>query len=314
MGVTEPKPNKLLSVVIPVFNNKETLAPLLARVTQALSSIRALEIEYLLVDDGSHDDSWLEISQLQQQAAYRIRGLKFTRNFGQANAIIAGMEIAQGDFVAVMSADLQDPPELLPTLVTLLINGNEIAVGHRESRDESLFRRVTSNLAYAIARRSYPNMPHGGFDYFAVTKRVAELFLDLPGRHRFLQGDLLWLGIPICIVPYSRERREFGKSGWTLSKRWKYLIDIVLDGSYFPIKVMSMLGLTIAIISMLYAFIIIGARYIGQTPFPGWAPIMISILFVGGLIMMMLGVVGEYIWRIYDEVRAKPRFVVDQRT
>ena len=211
-----------------------------------------------------------------------------------------------------MSADLQDPPELLPALIALIETGNEIAIGHREQRDESLFRQISSNVAYAVARRSYPTMPSGGFDFFVMTRRVARLFLDLPGRHRFLQGDLLWLGVPMSMIPYSREKREFGKSGWSLSKRWKYMVDIVLDGSYFPIKIMSLIGLAMALVASLYAVIIIFSRFIGQTPFPGWAPIMISILFVGGLIMAMLGVIGEYIWRIYDEVRAKPRYVVDE--
>jgi dolichol-phosphate mannosyltransferase len=270
------------------------------------------KVEFVLVDDGSKDGSWSEIIRLRETQLFKIQGVKLTRNFGQVNAIIAGLEISRGKYVGVMSADLQDPPELLPRLVHLIENGNEIAVGHRENRDESLFRRATSNLAYSVARRSYPDMPPGGFDYFVMTRRVKQLFLELPGRHRFLQGDLLWLGIPLTLVPYSREKREFGKSGWTLSKRWKYLIDMVLDGSYFPIKIMSLLGLSIAFISMIYAIVIIIVRYIGQTPFPGWAPIMISILFVGGLLMTMLGVVGEYVWRIYDEVRAKPRFIVDQ--
>jgi dolichol-phosphate mannosyltransferase len=311
MPVEKPLSRPTLSLVIPVFNNSETLEPLLQRVDNALSPLNLGLIEFVFVDDGSKDDSWLEIQRLEETHNFNIRGVKFTRNFGQVNAIISGLEIAAGDYVGVMSADLQDPPELLPVLVQLIEGGNEIAVGHRENRDESLFRRVTSNLAYSVARRSYPDMPQGGFDYFVMSRRITKLFLDLPGRHRFLQGDLLWLGIPLILVPYSREKREFGKSGWTLSKRWKYLIDIVLDGSYFPIKIMSFLGISIALISMIYAVVIVISRYVGQTPFPGWAPIMISILFVGGLIMTMLGVVGEYIWRIYDEVRAKPRFIVD---
>lgn len=301
-----------LSLVIPVFNNTETLESLLLRVDGSLSPLNLGLIEVIFVDDGSTDNSWFEIQRLQEISNFCIRGIKFTRNFGQVNAIISGLELAEGKYVGVMSADLQDPPELLPNLIHLIENGNEIAVGHRENRDESLFRRATSNLAYSVARKSYPDMPRGGFDYFLMTHRVSQLFLELPGRHRFLQGDLLWLGIPLTLVPYSREKREFGKSGWTLSKRWKYLIDIVLDGSYFPIKIMSLFGLTMALISMVYAIVIIVSRYIGQTPFPGWAPIMISILFVGGLIMTMLGVVGEYIWRIYDEVRAKPKFIVDK--
>jgi dolichol-phosphate mannosyltransferase len=301
-----------LSLVIPVFNNKDSLAPLVERVIEAFKHINLPRIEFLFIDDGSSDDSWNEILRLKETLNFQVHGIKFTRNFGQVNAIIAGLEIAESEFIAVMSADLQDPPELLPRLIELLLNGNEIVIGHRESRDESALRRVTSNLAYAIARRSYSNMPHGGFDYFAMTSRVGRLFLGLPGRHRFIQGDLLWLGVPITVVPYIRAKREYGKSGWSLSKRWKYFIDIALDGSYFPIKVMSLIGFTIASISMLYAGFIIFTRYFGQTPFPGWAPIMISILFVGGLIMMMLGVVGEYIWRIYDEVRAKPKYVVDK--
>jgi glycosyltransferase involved in cell wall biosynthesis len=309
--VNIPSLEASLSLVIPVFNNKDSLAPLMDRVIQAFKTFRPLRLEFVFIDDGSSDGSWNEILRLKESSIFQVHGIKFTRNFGQVNAIISGLEIAQSDFIAVMSADLQDPPELLPRLVELLINGNEIVIGHRESRDESPLRRVTSNLAYAIARRSYSNMPQGGFDYFAVTSRVGRLFLGLPGRHRFIQGDLLWLGIPITVVPYAREKREFGKSGWSLSKRWKYFIDIALDGSYFPIKVMSLIGLTIASISMVYAILIVFTRYFGQTPFPGWAPIMISILFVGGLIMMMLGIVGEYIWRIYDEVRAKPKYVID---
>jgi dolichol-phosphate mannosyltransferase len=137
--------------------------------------------------------------------------------------------------------------------------------------------------------------------------------LSLKGHHRFFQGDILWMGLPTSLIPYTRERRSYGKSGWTFAKKFKYFTDLVLDSSYLPIRIMSGLGIAVASLGLIYAFIILIAWFRSQTPFSGWAPIMVTLLVIGGLLMTMLGVIGEYIWRIYDEVKNKPLYVIERK-
>lgn len=301
----------VISVVCPVYRNAPSLAGLVKRLrTTRDAHFPTMALEVVLVDDGSDDESWNEITRLRDANSSVISAIKLSRNFGQVNAILAGLKHASGDVITVLSADLQDPPELLVEMLERFWKGNEIVVAHRLVRDDGVTARAFSRVAYGIARRTNPRIPIGGFDYVLMSKRVAELLVNMRGRHRFFQGDVLWLGFPTAFVPYGRQGRAHGRSGWTFSKKWKYFVDLVLDGSYLPMQFMSRSGILLALGGLAYAVVIAVTWLLNRTPFPGWAPIMVTLLVVSGIILITLGIIAEYLWRIYDEVRDRPLFIV----
>ena len=267
------------------------------------------EREFVFVDDGSDDGSLAELLALRDRDA-SVRVVSFTRNFGQMAAILAGLKTATGDLVLHLSADLQDPVDLIPRLVQQFEAGNEVVVAFRENREDRLSSRLTSRLFYRIIQLSFPQIPSGGFDYVLMGRRVVDAFNSIEVRNRFFQGDVLWLGYKTSFVPYTRAKRTFGKSQYTFAKRLKNSLDAILDSSYLPIRFISLVGVLTALTGFLYALDIFYARVRHDIPAGGLAPIMILVLVIGGLLMVMLGIIGEYVWRIYDEVKGKPNYVV----
>jgi dolichol-phosphate mannosyltransferase len=239
-----------------------------------------------------------------------VRVVSFTRNFGQMAAILAGLKQATGDVVVQLSADLQDPISLVPQMIAAYEKGSEVVACHREHREDGLSSRLTSRLLYAILRLSFPQIPAGGFDYLLLDRKVVDAFNAVDVRNRFFQGDILWFGYTTTFIPYTREKRPIGRSQYTFAKRLKNSIDAILDSSYLPIRFISLVGVITALAGFLYAVDIVYARLRHNVPTTGWAPIMILILVIGGVLMLMLGIIGEYVWRIYDEIRGKPNYVV----
>jgi polyisoprenyl-phosphate glycosyltransferase len=236
----------------------------------------------------------------------------FTRNFGQIAAIIAGYQHAIGDAVVNMSADMQDPAELTVEMVSKWRSGSDVVVGHRSDREDSFTARAFSKLAYGALRMSNPSIPEGGFDFVMMSRKALDLFLTYRGRHRFFQGDILWAGLPTTYLPYVRRKRTVGKSQYSFSKKLKLFYDFLLDGSYLPIRLMSLCGVMCSIAGLVYALIIVINKLLGKSPFQGWAPIMVVTLVIGGCLMFMLSIVGEYLWRILDEVKSKPLYVISE--
>jgi dolichol-phosphate mannosyltransferase len=304
----------LVSVVVPVFRNAGTLVPTF----EAIYALRNAEfptlgLEVVFVDDGSDDNSWDELCRLKASYPGNVTLLKLSRNFGQVSAILAGYETASGDAVVTISADLQDPVSLIVQMVDHWRKGAEVVVAHRAARNDDIAATLFSRIAYGFARRANPRIPSGGFDYLLLSRRAAKLLSSFQGRHRFFQGDVLWLGFPTVFIPYVRQKRPMGRSGWSFAKKFKYTIDLILSSSYLPIRWMSGLGFLTAIAGLSYALLIVWVWFRRATPFPGWAPLMVTLLIVSGVIMMMLGVIGEYLWRIYDDVRSRPMYIVEQR-
>lgn len=299
-----------LSFVIPVYRNERA-------VTLTYQKLRAMAErdlpryarEFVFVDDGSDDNSLGELLQIRAGDP-DVRIVSFTRNFGQMAAIQAGLKTATGDLVLHLSADLQDPVELIPQLVREFEAGNELVVAYRQGREDQLTSRISSRIFYGIVRLSFPQIPPGGFDYVLMGRRVVDAFNALEVRNRFFQGDLLWLGYKTTFIPYTRAKREIGRSQYNFAKRLKNSLDAILDSSYLPIRFISLVGVVTAVLGFAYAVNIIYYRLVHGSPFPGWAPIMVVLLVIGGLLMLMLGIIGEYVWRIFDEVRRKPNYVV----
>jgi glycosyltransferase involved in cell wall biosynthesis len=299
-----------LSFVIPVYRNERavtlTYQKLKAMVEKDLPQYGR---EFVFVDDGSDDNSLPELLQLRASDP-TVRIVSFTRNFGQMAAIQAGLKTATGELVLHLSADLQDPVELIPQLVHAYEAGNELVVAYRQGREDKMTSRISSRLFYGIVRMSFPQIPPGGFDYVLMSRRVVDSFNQLEVRNRFFQGDLLWLGYKTTFIPYTRAKREIGRSQYNFAKRLKNSLDAILDSSYLPIRFISLVGVLTAVLGFAYALNIIYYRLVHGSPFPGWAPIMVVLLVIGGLLMVMMGIIGEYVWRIFDEVRRKPNYVV----
>lgn len=299
-----------ISFAIAVFRNEGALRKTYEKLTAVFSNaLRDYEYEIVFVDDGSDDGSLREVLALRAEDT-RVKVLTFTRNFGQMAAILAGLKEATGDAVINLSADMQDPVELIPDMVEKWRAGAEIVVCYRTDRSDTIAAKVFSRFAYGALRWSIPQIPPGGFDYVLIDRRPLDEFNAIDVRNRFFQGDLLWTGYRTCFIPYVRLKRLIGKSQYNFSKKLKNFLDAFLDASYLPIRFISAVGAITSVLGVLYSLTIVYAWLVHSTPFTGWAPIMVAIFLIGGLIMLMLGVIGEYVWRIYDEVRKKPNYVI----
>lgn len=302
-----------ISFVIPVYRNERAVTVTYEKIVEAMATdLARYQYEFVFVDDGSDDGSLAELLRLRERDP-RVRIISFTRNFGQMAAILAGLKGATGDLVLHLSADLQDPVSLIPRMVQDYEGGSELVIGHRAEREDKWTSRVTSRVFYKIVRLSFPQMPAGGFDFVLMARRVVDSFNSIEVRNRFFQGDLLWMGYKTTFIPYTRAKRTIGRSQYTFAKRLKNSLDAILDSSYLPIRFISVVGASTALLGFLYALNIAYTRFRHGTPFTGWAPIMILILLVGGVLMLMLGIIGEYVWRIYDEVKKKPNYIVRER-
>lgn len=300
-----------LSFVIPVFRNQGSIFPTYEKIKNLLIKLN-LDYEFIFVNDGSDDNSIFELVNIHNEDN-KVKVLSFSRNFGQVPAIIAGMKEVTGDAAISLSADLQEPIELIESMITKWKAGNEIVICHRVDREDSFIANNTSAVFYKLIKISNPKMPKGGFDFLLIDKKALIYFNEIDERNRFFQGDILWLGFNTAFIPYNRLKRTIGKSQWTLSKKMKYFIDGLLNTSYVPIRLMSLIGIIISLLGFIYSFVIAYNRFFNNTPFDGWAPIMILILIIGGLIMLMLGIIGEYVWRTYDETRKRPIYIIKDR-
>lgn len=299
-----------ISFVVAVYHNEGAVSKTHEKIRSVFSTdLSQHEYEIVFVDDGSKDQSLKEILALKDHDPC-VKVITFTRNFGQMAAMLAGFKEATGDAVINISADLQDPVQLIPQMVEKWHEGSEIVICYRTDRADTLSAKLFSRIAYGILRMALPQIPPGGFDFVLMDRKVMDAFNAVDVRHRFFQGDLLWTGYRTSFIPYVRLKRTIGKSQYNFGKKLKNFLDAVLDASYLPIRFISLVGLVTSMLGVLYSTSIVISWIQGETPFSGWAPIMIAILLVGGLVMVMLGVIGEYVWRINEEVRKRPNYVI----
>jgi glycosyltransferase involved in cell wall biosynthesis len=304
----------LVSVVIPVYYNEDNIPATWAALEATLQKLpEEFDWEVVFVDDGSGDGSYARLVALFEARPDRVRVVKLTRNFGQTAAILAGLREVRGDCCVVMSADLQDPPELILEMVARWSRGTrKIVLATRSGREDGTLARLSSRVFYRLMRRyALPNMPEGGFDFFLVDRRVIDLVDGIDEKNSFLQGHILWTGFEPELIPYTRRKREIGRSRWTLSAKIKYFFDGFVTYTTSPIRLITLVGLIVSVLSFGYATLIFFLRLFWGHPVEGWAPLMISILMLSGVHMMMLGIIGEYLWRNYQETRKLPSFVVE---
>jgi polyisoprenyl-phosphate glycosyltransferase len=304
---------KLISFVIPVYNNAETISLLHQKIENEITSnFPELDYEIVFVNDGSKDNSLEQIKKCRQEDPH-VKIISFSRNFSQISAIMAGWQYAKGDAVINISADLQDPVEQCSKMIKEWLDGYNVVISVRETREDSFMNSFTSKIAYRLYKLSIPNMPVGGFDFGLLDRKAVTAINSMTQSYRCYQADMLWIGFKVKYLPYARLKREFGKSQYTFGKRLNRFITLYLSISYLPIKIMSAIGFCTALAGLCYAINITYGYFRFNLPFKGWAPIMISILMIGGMIMFMLGIIGQYIWRIYDVVQHKPHYIIAEQ-
>jgi dolichol-phosphate mannosyltransferase len=305
---------KLISIVVPVYQNATSLVELAARFDRLAASEPDHRFEFLFVDDGSTDGSF---DVLERLAAHdeRIVVIKLSRNFGADPAVLAGLARAKGDAVAVISADLQDPPELIGEMLARYRTGKKVVIAARSSRDDPWLTAVLANLFYILFRRfALKTMPRNGYDFFLIDRHICDLINQIQENNAYLTGLILWLGFEHDIVYYHRRERErrFGVSMWTMAKKLKYFADSFVAFSYFPIRAASVAGIGLSLLGFLFAVTVVIERLVFGIRAEGWASLMVVLLIVSGAQLVMMGILGEYLWRNLDETRRRPRFVVER--
>jgi dolichol-phosphate mannosyltransferase len=304
----------LVSIVVPCYNEEAVLGTLHSRLNSMFESVETTTFEIIFADDGSCDQTPEILRQLQTSDS-RVRVVSLSRNFGHQIAVTAGLEHARGDAVVIIDADLQDPPELIPEMIARWRDGYHVVYGMRTDRSgESAFKLQTAKLFYRLINRlSKVQIPIDVGDFRLMDRRVVDVLLSMPERDRFLRGMISWIGFRQVAVKYARAERPAGQSKYPLFKMLQFAADGVLSFSLTPLRLalwVGFLSIGLAFAGILYALII---RLYTKDWIRGWASIFTAVLFIGGAQLVTLGIIGEYIGRIYAEVKRRPLYVVQER-
>jgi len=302
----------LISVVTPVFNEVEVIALFYDRVRKAMEALDSMAYELIFVDDGSTDGSYKNLVALAN-ANGDAKIIKFSRNFGHQVAITAGIELAKGDAVVVIDADLQDPPEVIKEFIAKWQEGYDVVYGVRDRRDgESKIKLLTAAAFYRLLHRIIKlDIPVDVGDFRLMSRRVVEYFKELKEKDRFVRGLVSWIGFKQTGVHYLRDRRFAGETKFPYRKMFKFALDGITSFSDVPLKLATWLGYFTSLLALLYLFSVFVQKALGYTV-QGWATIMVAILFLGGVQLISLGIIGEYVGRIFNETKQRPLYVIDE--
>jgi len=300
----------LLSVVAPVYNEEATVHEFYSRVCSALEGLR---FELVLIDDGSTDGSTARLEQLAASDP-RVRVVFLSRNFGHQTALTAGLDHACGDAVVMLDADLQDPPELIPRMLDHWRTGCDVVYAVREQREgESRFKLATARWFYKLFDKlAHVELQHNSGDFRLLDRRALNALLSMRERNRFLRGMTVWVGYTQAAVPYRRDPRYAGKTKYTLSKMMKFSLDAISSFSHRPLQLATLLGFLISTLAFVAIPVVIILRLAGSY-LPGFSAITITVLLLGGIQLITIGIIGEYVGRIYDEVKGRPLYLVRAR-
>ncbi len=303
---------RTVTVVVPAYNEGDAIRAFHERLAQALEPLEEAW-EVLYVDDGSTDDTVSHIGGLRDEET-RIGLIRLSRNFGKEIAITAGLDHAKGDAVIVMDADLQDPPELVPDLVAEWRNGWDVVYGRRSAREgDSLVKRFTAHGFYRLMRRvSDTAIPEDVGDYRLMDRRVVDALGQLRERNRFMKGLFSWVGFRQRELPYRREARHAGRSKWSYWRLWNYALDGITSFTVAPLKIATYLGLLTALGAFVYGAWIIVKTLVYGADVPGYPSLMVVILFLGGIQLIALGIIGEYLGRLFMESKQRPLYLIDR--
>jgi dolichol-phosphate mannosyltransferase len=302
----------LLSIVVPAYNEAENL-PLLHRRISALNwTAMDADFELIIADDCS-SDSTPQVLESLRNGDPRVKWLRFSRNFGSHMAVTAALLHCAGDAAVVMAADLQDPPEIIPRLIDRWRQGSRVVWAVRDSREgESPGTLLAARIYYFLMRRiSDFKPPPEGADFLLLDRAVIEALRQSPEKHTTVFGLVQWMGFSQASVEYTKAARAAGVSKWTFRKKIKLCIDSLVSFSYVPIRMMAALGLLTALLGFAYAAVVVVRALAGVAPVSGWSSLMCVVLVMSGVQMLLLGILGEYLWRTYDETRKRPAFIIE---
>lgn len=301
-----------LSIIIPVYFNHDSLMTLYEDIKEKVLSRLDCDYEIIMVDDGSEDNSFDVICKLSK-IDNKIIPVRLSRNFGQHAAILAGLSKATGTCATMKAADLQEPSEMILDMLDKYRKTKcKVILAIREERDEAFNRKFFGD-AYSLIMKRFilHNMPRGGFDCFLIDRQVIDILNMMEEKNTSLMGQILWSGFKTEKVYYKRQKREIGKSKWTLSKKFKLFFDSIFGFSYLPIKFISISGGIIFIFAMVWLIYTLIAKLVGHISVEGYTTIIIIMLLGFGLTMLFLGILGSYIWRMFDAVRNRPPYIID---
>lgn len=300
-----------LSVVVPAYNEQEVLPEFHRRLGAVLDSM-PLRAEIVYVNDGSRDGT-LAVMQALQQNDPRVAVVDLSRNFGKEIALTAGLDHTHGGAIVVIDADLQDPPELIPELVNQWQAGYDNVYAKRLERDgETFLKKATAHAFYrTIQKMSRVKIPEDTGDFRLLSRRAVDSLLQLREQHRFMKGLFTWIGYPSIAVPYKRDQRFAGETKWNYWKLWNFALEGITSFSIGPLKIATYMGFTIALAAFLYAIFIISKTILYGDPARGYPSLMAVVLFLGGVQMISLGIIGEYLGRMFNETKGRPLYFVN---
>lgn len=302
-----------ISLIVPIYNEEETIEIFYHKI-RSLDSLKIYEIEIVFVNDGSYDKTEKIIQELEQIDSL-VLALNFTRNFGKESALMAGLSYATGDAIIPIDVDLQDPIELLPQMIDAWRNGAEIVLAKRINRlNDSWLKRITASIFYRLHNIiSYPKIEENVGDFRLLSRHIVEQILLLSEKNLFMKGIFSWVGGECLVIEYTRESRVAGKTKFNAWKLWNLALEGVTSFSTFPLKMWTYIGLLIAILSFLYGIWMVLQTLIWGNPVKGYTSLLVSILFLGGIQLIGIGVLGEYLGRVYIEVKNRPRYLLKNR-
>ena len=307
---------KKISIIVPVYYNQDNLLPLYAdlkeKVFDKLKENTNTEYELIMVDDGSKDNSYKVMQDLAKIDS-NIKIIHLSRNYGEHAAILAGLSQCTGDCAVRKAADLQEPSEMILDMMKKYDEGYKVVLATRADREEPIMQKAFSNLyAFLMRKLALHNMPKGGFDSFLIDRQVIDFLVKMQESNTSLMSQILWAGFETATVPYIRKKREIGKSRWTLSKKIKLVYDSLISFSYFPIKMITNVGFLSFFISVMLLLIIIYKKFVGKIDVEGYTSLIMVMLMAFGIIMLSIGILGEYLWRTYDAARKRPPYIIEK--
>jgi dolichol-phosphate mannosyltransferase len=301
-----------ISVIIPCYYNELNIEPTTLKLLEVEKMFDDATFEFVMIDDGSKDNTWNKLRYFKERHPENVIIVKLAGNVGSYNAIQAGMKYATGDVNVLISADLQDPPELIYTMFQHWKKGIKFIVANRTNRKESFFSKLFSNTFHSLMQKyALPNIPKGGFDFVMFDKLLRDEAVKIDEHNAHSIYLLAWMNFEMVCIPYERKEREIGTSRWTVKKKIKLLIDSFVGFSYAPIKLISSIGFILGLVALIYAVVIIYQKIVGEIPIEGWSSMMLIILFVSSFQMIALGIIGEYVWRTLDASRKRPNYIVE---
>jgi len=304
----------IYSIVVPLFNEEEVLNYTYSRLKKVMDSLNT-KYEVIMVNDGSRDKtSYLAKEICQKDNSFKL--INFSRNFGHQTAITAGMDFSKGEAIIVIDADLQDPPEIIPKMIEEWKNGYEVVYARRISRQgETFFKKATSSLFYrTLNKLSDISIPNDVGDFRLIDKKVKEALLKIPEHNRYIRGLISWLGFKQTAVEFVREKRFAGETKYPIRKMIKLAVDGITSFSYKPLKFGTSIGIFLSFFSLIFALVVVLLRTFNIVNMePGWASLMSVMLFFFGVVLIMLGIIGEYIARIFEEVKGRPLYIISEK-